>query len=96
MNIIALVVSNNSLDPGKLLPDIYPNLEAIIDLISCYLRIINKWINRVDVVFICTDHKVSHDLARKFLTIGCIFDLFDIFRCNNQNIMILSISIKID
>ncbi|RAT18388.1 N-acetyl-gamma-glutamyl-phosphate reductase [Lonsdalea populi] len=81
MNITALAVSAQSVDAGKLLSDLHPQLKGVIDLPVQPLTDVADAAKGVDVVFLATDHKVSHDLAPQFLAAGCtVFDLSGAFR----------------
>ncbi|GKV87502.1 N-acetyl-gamma-glutamyl-phosphate reductase [Pectobacterium carotovorum subsp. carotovorum] len=81
MNITALMVSAQSVDAGKLISDLHPQLKGIIDVPVKPLTDAEEAAKGVDVVFLATDHKVSHDLAPIFLAAGCtVFDLSGAFR----------------
>ncbi|KFX02752.1 MULTISPECIES: N-acetyl-gamma-glutamyl-phosphate reductase [Pectobacterium] len=81
MNITALMVSAQSVDAGKLISDLHPQLKGIIDVPVKPLTDAEEAAKGVDVVFLATDHKVSHDLAPVFLAAGCtVFDLSGAFR----------------
>ncbi|WP_323667191.1 N-acetyl-gamma-glutamyl-phosphate reductase [Pectobacterium punjabense] len=81
MNITALMVSAQSVDAGKLISDLHPQLKGIIDVPVKPLTDVEEAAKGVDVVFLATDHKVSHDLAPVFLAAGCtVFDLSGAFR----------------
>ncbi|QIZ45574.1 N-acetyl-gamma-glutamyl-phosphate reductase [Dickeya zeae] len=81
MNITALAVSAQSVDAGKRISDLHPQLKGIIDLPVQPLTDVAEAAKGVDVVFLATDHKVSHDLAPQFLNAGCtVFDLSGAFR----------------
>ncbi|ATY89062.1 N-acetyl-gamma-glutamyl-phosphate reductase [Pectobacterium atrosepticum] len=81
MNITALMVSAQSVDAGKLISDLHPQLKGIIDIPVKPLTDAEEAAKGVDVVFLATDHKVSHDLAPIFLAAGCtVFDLSGAFR----------------
>ncbi|MBK4764885.1 MAG: N-acetyl-gamma-glutamyl-phosphate reductase [Pantoea sp. Brub] len=88
INIIALLISEDSLNIGKKLSDIYPQLKHIIDLpLQKIDNDVSRWKSKIDVVFLATSHEVSYILAPKFINIGCIvFDLSGAFRINNANI----------
>lgn len=86
-NILALFVSDNSSDVGRLLSDIHKKIKGIINLTLLPLSDITRFVRKVDAVFLATDHQVSHDLAPFFLSSGCIvFDLSGAFRINNIDI----------
>ncbi|WJV53980.1 N-acetyl-gamma-glutamyl-phosphate reductase [Pectobacteriaceae bacterium CE90] len=81
MNITALAVSAQSVDAGKLISDLHPQLKGIVDLPVQPLINVAEAAKGVDVVFLATDHKVSHDLAPQFLDAGCtVFDLSGAYR----------------
>ncbi|MBA0207361.1 N-acetyl-gamma-glutamyl-phosphate reductase [Pectobacterium brasiliense] len=86
MNIIALMVSAQSVDAGKLISDLHPQLKGIIDVPVKPLTDAEEAAKGVDVVFLATDHKVSHDLAPVFLAAGCtVFDLSGAFRVQDAD-----------
>ncbi|OSM97814.1 MULTISPECIES: N-acetyl-gamma-glutamyl-phosphate reductase [Lonsdalea] len=86
MNITALAVSAQSVDAGKLLSDLHPQLKGVIDLPVQPLTDVADAAKGVDVVFLATDHKVSHDLAPQFLAAGCtVFDLSGAFRVQDAD-----------
>ncbi|MGX8940206.1 N-acetyl-gamma-glutamyl-phosphate reductase [Symbiopectobacterium sp. Eva_TO] len=81
MNLTALAVSAQSVDAGKRISDLHPQLKGIIDLPVQALTDAAEAAKGIDVVFLATDHKVSHDLAPVFLAAGCVvFDLSGAFR----------------
>lgn len=81
MNITALAVSAQSVDAGKRISDLHPQLKGIVDLPLQPLTSAADLAQGIDVVFLATDHKVSHDLAPEFLAAGCVvFDLSGAFR----------------
>lgn len=81
MNLTALAVSAQSVDAGKRISDLHPQLKGIIDLPVQALTEAAEAAKGIDVVFLATDHKVSHDLAPVFLAAGCVvFDLSGAFR----------------
>lgn len=81
MNLTALAVSAQSVDAGKRISDLHPQLKGIIDLSVQALTDAAEAANGIDVVFLATDHKVSHDLAPVFLAAGCVvFNLSGAFR----------------
>ncbi|MEH0874481.1 N-acetyl-gamma-glutamyl-phosphate reductase [Pectobacterium cacticida] len=86
MNITALMVSAQSVDAGKLISDLHPQLKGIIDMPVKPLTDAEDAAKGVDVVFLATDHKVSHDLAPVFLAAGCtVFDLSGAFRVQSAD-----------
>ncbi|MFT8210448.1 MAG: N-acetyl-gamma-glutamyl-phosphate reductase [Symbiopectobacterium sp.] len=81
MNLTALAVSAQSVDAGKRISDLHPQLKGIIDLPVQALTDAAEAAKGIDVVFLATDHKVSHDLVPVFLAAGCVvFDLSGAFR----------------
>ncbi|WP_291973321.1 N-acetyl-gamma-glutamyl-phosphate reductase [Candidatus Symbiopectobacterium sp.] len=81
MNLTALAVSAQSVDACKRISDLHPQLKGIIDLPVQALTDAAEAAKGIDVVFLATDHKVSHDLAPVFLAAGCVvFDLSGAFR----------------
>lgn len=80
MNLTALAVSAQSVDAGKRISDLHPQLKGIIDLPVQALTDAAEAAKGIDVVFLATDHKVSHDLKPVFLAAGCVvFDLSGAF-----------------
>ncbi|ATC95873.1 N-acetyl-gamma-glutamyl-phosphate reductase [Pseudoalteromonas tunicata] len=89
LTLAGLFVSEQSLDKGKLLSDLYPQYVGVIDvplqpLTSDAMSYIQQ---QADYVCLCTEHKVSVDLAPLFLDMGKkVFDLSGGFRlANNQD-----------
>ncbi|MGK2888702.1 MAG: N-acetyl-gamma-glutamyl-phosphate reductase [Candidatus Malihini olakiniferum] len=81
INLNALAVSAQSADAGKCISDLHPQLKGIVDLPVQALTDAAEAAKDIDVVFLATDHKVSHDLAPVFLDAGCmVFDLSGAFR----------------
>ena len=71
-------VSEGSLDKNKLLSDLYPEHLGLLDLPLLPLgeSAFDDIQTSADYVCLCTDHKVSVDLAPRFLTMGKkVFDL---------------------
>ncbi|MWP46913.1 N-acetyl-gamma-glutamyl-phosphate reductase [Gilliamella sp. Pas-s27] len=86
IELIALTVSENSQDAGKLISDydLHPQLKGIVDLPLIATADYSSYINNVDVVFLATEHAVSHNIAPHFLDHGCVvFDLSGAFRVNS-------------
>ncbi|MGK2946068.1 MAG: N-acetyl-gamma-glutamyl-phosphate reductase [Candidatus Malihini olakiniferum] len=84
INLNALAVSEQSTDAGKRISDLHPQLKSIVDLPVQALTDKVESAKGIDIVFLATDHKVSHDLAPFFLTAGCVvFDLSGAFRVQN-------------
>lgn len=87
VNIVSLFVSKNSIDVGKKFSDVHRQFRGIIDLTLQPLNDPLDVINNIDVVFLATDHIVSHHLAPMFLNHGIIvFDLSGAFRIKDYNI----------
>ena len=71
-------VSQGSLDKNKLLSDLYPEHLGLLDqpLLPLSESAFSDIENSADYVCLCTDHKVSVDLAPRFLAMGKkVFDL---------------------
>ena len=87
LTLAGLFVSEQSLDQGKALSDLYPQYTGLIDLPlqplnSSTLQFIEQ---HADYVCLCTDHKVSVDLAPQFLEMGKrVFDLSGGFRLSSN------------
>lgn len=83
-----LTVSAQSADADKLLSDLHPQLKGVVDLplLPMAESGVAKLAKGFDVVFLATEHKVSHDLAPLFLAAGCVvFDLSGAFRVNQPD-----------
>lgn len=86
MNITALAVSAQSIDAGKLLSDLHPQLKGIVDLPLQPLVDVVQAAKGIDVAFLATAHEVSHDIAPVFLAAGCVvFDLSAAFRVRSAS-----------
>lgn len=86
VEIVGLTVSENSLDAGKLISDydLHPQLKGVVDLPLWAIADYSSLIDNVDIVFLATEHAVSHDIAPYFLDHGCVvFDLSGAFRVNS-------------
>lgn len=88
INLVGLTVSANSADAGKSISDrsLHPQLKGVVDLpligTSDFCQIKEK----IDIVFLATEHQVSHDIAPFFLAKGCVvFDLSGAFRVNSAD-----------
>lgn len=71
-------VSEGSLDKNKLLSDLYPEHLGLLDcpLLPLSVSAFDDIQSDADYVCLCTDHKVSVDLAPQFLAMGKkVFDL---------------------
>ena len=77
-----LYVSENSLDAGKKLSELYPHLLGTVDDVLKPLTAENlDEAHKADAVFLCTAHKVSAELAGGFYDRGVkVFDLSGAFR----------------
>lgn len=81
VNLHSLAISAQSQDKGKLFSDLHPHYRGIIDLPLMPLNDIASVAKQVDVVFLATDHKISHELVAIFVEAGCIvFDLSGAYR----------------
>ena len=69
LTLAACYVSEQSLDKGKLLSDLYPEHVGLLDspLLPLGESAYNDIESSADFVCLCTDHKVSVDLAPRFL-----------------------------
>ncbi len=88
IDLIGLTVSENSLDAGKLISDsdLHPQLKGVVDLPLIGTSDYSHIISDVDIVFLATEHSVSHDIAPYFLEHGCtVFDLSGAFRVNSSS-----------
>lgn len=86
IEIAGLTVSEKSADAGKLLSDfeLHPQLKGLVDLPLLPMADYTAIIQDIDIVFLATEHSVSHDIAPYFLEQGCIvFDLSGAFRVNS-------------
>lgn len=84
MNIIALIVSAQSNDVGKLIFDLYLQLKGIVDLLLQLMLDISEFSLGVDVVFFVIVYEVSYDLVLQFFEVGCVvFDFFGVFCVND-------------
>ena len=88
IELVALTVSENSLDAGKLISDrfLYPQLKGVVDLPLIATADYSSLVKDIDIVFLATEHSVSHDIAPFFLENGCtVFDLSGAFRVNSPS-----------
>ncbi|OCG33624.1 MULTISPECIES: N-acetyl-gamma-glutamyl-phosphate reductase [unclassified Gilliamella] len=88
IQLIALTVSENSQDGGKLISDydLHPQLKSVVDLPLIATADYSAYINDLDIVFLATEHAVSHNIAPYFLEHGCtVFDLSGAFRVNSAS-----------
>ncbi|WP_392566862.1 N-acetyl-gamma-glutamyl-phosphate reductase [Utexia brackfieldae] len=87
VEIAGLLVSEQSTDKGKLLSDrdLYPQLKGVVDLPLQGTSDYAAFSQSIDMVFLATEHRVSHDIAPHFLKQGCVvFDLSAAFRVNQS------------
>ncbi|WP_392559216.1 N-acetyl-gamma-glutamyl-phosphate reductase [Orbus mooreae] len=88
ITIAGLTVSEKSADAGKLISDfdLHPQLKSQVDLPLIGTSDYSSIINDIDIVFLATEHSVSHDIAPYFLQHGCtVFDLSGAFRVNSAD-----------
>ncbi|OCG64082.1 N-acetyl-gamma-glutamyl-phosphate reductase [Gilliamella sp. wkB18] len=88
IQLIALTVSENSQDGGKLISDydLHPQLKGVVELPLIPTADYSSYINDLDIVFLATEHAVSHNIAPYFLEHGCtVFDLSGAFRVNSAS-----------
>lgn len=88
IEIAGLTVSEKSADAGKRLSDhdLYPQLKGVVDLPLLATSDYSSIIKDIDIVFLATEHVVSHDIAPYFLEHGCtVFDLSGAFRVNSAD-----------
>lgn len=85
LSLAGLYVSENSLDKGKAISDLYGSLKGIVDDVLQPLLDITQVAKESDVVLLATAHEVSHDLAATFLENDCVvFDLSGAFRVKQE------------
>ena len=87
LTLAACYVSEQSLDKGKLLSDLYPEHVGLLDspLLPLGESAYNDIESSADFVCLCTDHKVSVDLAPRFLKMGKkVFDLSGGYRLSSN------------
>ncbi|MGR6832475.1 N-acetyl-gamma-glutamyl-phosphate reductase [Aliivibrio wodanis] len=85
LSLAGLYVSENSLDKGKAISDLYGSLKGIVDDALQPLLDITQVAKESDVVLLATAHEVSHDLAATFLDHDCVvFDLSGAFRVKQE------------
>lgn len=87
LELTGLFVSEGSLDKGKKISDLYGSLEGICDMELKPLSGAVDIINVAQAVFLATDHKVSHDLAKPLVDAGvAVFDLSGAFRISDLKV----------
>ena len=85
LSLAGLYVSENSLDKGKAISNLYSSLKGIVDDVLQPLLDITQVAKESDVVLLATAHEVSHDLAATFLENDCVvFDLSGAFRVKQE------------
>ncbi|MUK45639.1 N-acetyl-gamma-glutamyl-phosphate reductase [Aliivibrio fischeri] len=85
LSLSGLYVSENSLDKGKAISELYGSLKGIVDEALQPLVNVNQVAKECDVVLLATAHEVSHNLATTFLENGCVvFDLSGAFRVKKE------------
>lgn len=88
LNLTGCYVSEGSLDKNKLLSDLYPEHLGLLDcpLLPLSASAFDDIQSDADYVCLCTDHKVSVDLAPQFLAMGKkVFDLSGGYRLANND-----------
>lgn len=88
IELTTLTVSENSQDAGKNISDydLYPQLKDVVDLPLIATSDYSSIIKGIDIVFLATEHSVSHNIAPYFLDQGCtVFDLSGAFRVNSAS-----------
>ncbi|CCW30740.1 N-acetyl-gamma-glutamyl-phosphate reductase [Xenorhabdus nematophila] len=84
VHLSGLMVSSQSSDAGKCFSELYPQYKGRLDLPLQPLTNVSEAAEGIDVVFLATDHAISHDIAPIFLEAGCIvFDLSGAYRVQN-------------
>ena len=87
LSLLGCYVSEQSLDKNKPLSELYPEHAGLLDMILQPLsaQAYNYIEQHVDYVCLCTDHKVSVELAPKFLAMGKkVFDLSGGYRLTSN------------
>lgn len=84
LTLSGLYVSANSVDAGKSLSKLHGKFSGLVDMDVQPLLDLEQVAKESDVVFLCTAHEVSHDLAPTLLENGCqVFDLSGAYRVNS-------------
>lgn len=87
LELTGLFVSENSLDKGKNISELYGELNGVCDKVLQPLTGAKDIIDIADAVFLATDHKVSHDIAPALVEAGvAVFDLSGAFRISNTDV----------
>ena len=87
LSLTGMYVSENSLDKGKTLSSLYPELNGIVDgeLAPLTQAAFDTIQQNADAVCLCTEHAVSVGIAPKFLAMGKkVFDLSGGFRLSSN------------
>jgi N-acetyl-gamma-glutamyl-phosphate reductase len=86
LTLTGLYVSANSVDAGKTIAQLHGKLAGVVEMPVQPLVDPEQAAKECDVVFLCTAHEVSHDLAPIFLANGCqVFDLSGAYRVNSDS-----------
>ncbi|MHA2939298.1 N-acetyl-gamma-glutamyl-phosphate reductase [Vibrio sp. RC27] len=84
LTLSGLYVSANSVDAGKPLAQLHGKFSGVVDMLVQPLVDLELVAKESDVVFLCTAHEVSHDLAPTLLANDCqVFDLSGAYRVNH-------------
>ncbi|QCI16890.1 N-acetyl-gamma-glutamyl-phosphate reductase [Buchnera aphidicola (Aphis helianthi)] len=82
-----IFLSKDSIDIGKLFSDLHPEYTNIINLSFESIENFALIKNNIDVVFLATDHNVSHTLVPFFIEHNCVvIDLSGAYRINDISI----------
>ncbi|QCI18616.1 N-acetyl-gamma-glutamyl-phosphate reductase [Buchnera aphidicola] len=85
--IIKIFVSKDSINIGKLFSNLHPEYTNIINLSFESIENFSLVKEHIDVVFLATDHKVSHNLVPFFIKHNCvIIDLSGAYRMSNIDV----------
>ncbi|MBO5565811.1 MAG: N-acetyl-gamma-glutamyl-phosphate reductase [Succinivibrio sp.] len=81
LQLAGLYVSEHSEDQGKRICELYGSLLGVCNDYLQPLTDVGAVAASSDAVFLCTDHKVSHDIAPALIQGGCtVYDLSGAFR----------------
>lgn len=83
LNLTAIYVSENSLDKGRNINELYPKIQGKLSKVLQPLsaQAFEDIYAKNDAVVLATGHEVSHDLAQQFIDAGLsVFDLSGAFR----------------
>lgn len=82
-----IFISKDSINVGKSFSDVHPEYTNVINLSFESIENFVAIKENIDVVFLATDHNVSHTLVPFFMEYNCIvIDLSGAYRINNINI----------